>query len=133
MKTKIWIGSIAVCMIITACSSNQEHSRVKKEIKLEMVDGKDHLTVTTTIDDKTTTETFEGKEALEKMKELEQEKTESSDGNQKMERDVSVRIDEKGKTVTIRTSDNGKKSEEVYTGKDADKKLKELEAEGDEK
>lgn len=53
------------------------------------------------------------------------------EGNVKSERiseDISVTEDNGQKTVRIKKNVNGKVTEEVYTGAEADQKLKELEA-----
>lgn len=73
---------IASFALITISNQSIAQSTVKKEVKKEVTyeehKGEKHLTITTTKNGKTTSETFKGAKAEAKLKELEAEKKQSN-------------------------------------------------------
>ena len=65
------ITTILTCLLITVASgtsfSQTEKKTMKKEVRMEVVNGKKVLTIESTIDGKVKTETFTGAEAEAKM------------------------------------------------------------------
>src|SRR6218665_588650 len=99
-----------------------EKKEVKKEVKMEDVNGEKTLTISTTNGKETKTEVYKGPDAEKKLNEMEAQMK-----SEKVTQDIEV-TDEGGvKMVKIITNENGKVTEEVYKGADAEKKLKELE------
>ena len=102
-----------------------EKREVKKEVKMEDVNGEKTLTIITSENGKVTEEVYKGADAEKKLTEMD-----AGMKSEKITQDVEV-TDENGvKTVKIIRNENGKVTEEVYKGADADKKLKELEMNG---
>ncbi|TSJ48100.1 hypothetical protein [Fluviicola chungangensis] len=117
----ILIGS-GVAMAQTEKDPKTEKKEVRKEVKMEVVDGEKTLTINTTNGSKTSSEVYKGAEADQKLREIE--------GGMKSDRvteDVKVTDENGEKVVRIIRNENGKTTEEVYKGAEADKKLKELE------
>lgn len=139
MKKITLICSLLTMMVTLSNCNAQTGKTVKKELTKEVnvtdENGVKKVTITTTEDGKTTTESFTGKEADAKLKELES-------GEQVMETELDVEAgpddvvktvnmeDINGvKTLTVSTTIDGKTTTETFTGEEADKKLKELENE----
>lgn len=131
-KTGLILGSILALTIFTNCQAQTPKTtkkEVSKEISVEEENGVKTVTIKSTEDGKTTVETFTGKEAEAKLKELEDPASEENtvavvDG---VTIDVNMEEVNGVKTLTIKRTENGKTATETYTGAEADKKLKELE------
>lgn len=112
-------------LVLTAptAMSQEKNKEVRKEFRMEDQNGIKTLYVTTTENGVTREEVFKGDEADAKMKEF-------IDQQPQMQKEIKKEIDvrEHGgeKTVTIRTTEDGKTTEEVFTGLEAEKKLKEV-------
>jgi|GEM_PF-942803 len=139
MKKITLICSLLTMMVTLSNCTAQSGKTVKQELTKEVnvtdENGVKTVTIKTTEDGKTTTESFTGKEAEAKLKELES-------GEQVMETELVVEAgpddvvktinmeDINGvKTLTVSTTIGGKTTTETYAGEEADKKLKELENE----
>ena len=139
MKKITLICSLLTMMVTLSNCNAQSGKTVKQELTKEVnvtdENGVKTVTIKITEDGKTTTESFSGKEAEAKLKELES-------GEQVMETELVVEAgpddvvktinmeDINGvKTLTVSTTIGGKTTTETFTGVDADKKLKELEKE----
>lgn len=122
------ITTILTCLLITIVSgvsfSQVEKKTIKKEVRMEVVNGKKVLTIESTIDGKVTTETFTGSEAEAKMGELQKNEKMNLKGEKK---EVKVEKVDGKTTLTITTTSKGKESVEVYTGAEAEKRIKEME------
>lgn len=122
------ITTILTCLLITIVSgvsfSQVEKKTIKKEVRMEVVNGKKVLTIESTIDGKVTTETFTGAEAEAKMGELQKNEKMNLKGEKK---EVKVEKVDGKTTLTITTTSKGKESVEVYTGAEAEKRIKEME------
>ena len=123
MKKIVLLGLVLIGSgAAMAQTEKSEKKVVRKEVKMEVVDGEKTLTINTTKGNETTSEVYKGAEADKKLEEME-----GSVKSNRITEDVRV-IDEKGeKVVKIKRDENGKVTEEVYKGAEADKKLKELE------
>lgn len=121
------ITTILTCLLITIVSgvsfSQVEKKTIKKEVRMEVVNGKKVLTIESTIDGKVTTETFTGAEAEAKMGELQKNEKMNLKGEKK---EVKVEKVDGKTTLTITTTSKGKESVEVYTGAEAEKRIKEM-------
>lgn len=122
------ITTILTCLLITIVSgvsfSQVEKKTIKKEVRMEVVNGKKVLTIESTIDGKVTTETFTGAEAEAKMGELQKNEKMNLKGEKK---EVKVEKVDGKTTLTITTTIKGKESVEVYKGAEAEKRIKEME------
>lgn len=122
------IAAILTCLLITVASgtsfSQTEKKTMKKEVRMEVVNGKKVLTIESTIDGKVKTETFTGAEAEAKMGELQKNEKMNIEGEKK---EVKVEKVDGETTLTITTTSRGKESVEVYTGAKAEKRIKEME------
>tara|TARA_R110002072_G_scaffold254402_1_gene413278 strand:+ start:13915 stop:14346 length:432 start_codon:yes stop_codon:yes gene_type:complete len=112
-------------IVLTSVSFSQEIKKQKaektKEVKMEIENGKKLLTIITTENGKVTEEVFEGDAAELKMAELEG-KINFKEESQKIKLED---VDGK-KKLTIVTTKAGKKTEEVFVGDEAEKKIKEI-------
>lgn len=112
-------------LILTAQTTigQEKKKEVRKEFRMEEQNGVKTLFVTTIENGVTTEEVFKGDEADAKLKEF-------IDQQPQMQKEIKKEIDvrEHGgeKTVSIRTTEDGKITEEVFTGLEAEKKLKEV-------
>lgn len=125
--------TIVACALIASVSTyaqtektekKVEKKEVRKEVKLEEDNGVKTLTITTKTGGVVTNEVYTGADADKKLKEM--ESAESME-NKEISEDVDVTVENGVKTLRIKRNENGKVTEEVYTGEDADKKLKEME------
>lgn len=131
-KTGLILGSLLAVVVFTNCQAQTPKTtkkEISKEISVEEENGVKKLTIKSTEDGKTTVETYTGKEAEAKLKELEDPASEANtvavvDG---ITIDVNMEEVNGVKTLTINRTENGKTSTETYMGAEADKKLKELE------
>lgn len=132
MKRKIILAGIFG--LLATVNFAQDKIEVRKEVRLEEHNGEKHLVIVTIENGESIEEVFVGEEADAKLKEIEESmKSEKSEVVEKKEvqKEIKVEIDDAGqKVVTIITNENGNIDEQVFTGPEADKKLKELE-EGD--
>jgi hypothetical protein len=120
MKKIALLGLIIIGSgVVTAQTEKKE---VRKEVKMEVVDGEKTLTINTTKGGKSTNEVYRGAEAEQKLQEIE-----GSVKSEIITEDVKVTDENGEKVVRITRNENGKVTEEVYKGAEADKKLKELE------
>ena len=121
------ITTILTCLLITIVSgvsfSQVEKKTIKKEVRMEVVNGKKVLTIESTIDGEVTTETFTDAEAEAKMGELQKNEKMNLKGEKK---EVKVEKVDGKTTLTITTTSKGKESVEVYTGAEAEKRIKEM-------
>ncbi len=101
--------------------SKSSKKEIRKEVSLEDNNGAKTLTITTKEGRKTKKEVYTGAEADAKLKELESQMTAE-------QKSVTVDVNEVNgqKTVIIKRTENGKTTEEMYTGIEAEEKLKEL-------
>ena len=122
------ITTILTCLLITAVSGTSfaqtEKKTMKKEVRMEVVNGKKVLTIETVIAGKLETETFTGADADAKMAELQKNEKMNLEGEKK---EVKVEKIDGKTTLTIKTTNNGKESVEVYTGAEAEKRINEME------
>ena len=124
MKTIYIILSVLLLTLVTTSVYGQEKKKeVRKEFRMEDNDGAKTLYVTTVEDGKVTEEVFKGDEAEAKLKEL---MVQQPLTQREIKKEVEVRERGGEKTVTIKTTENGIMTEEVYTGNEAEKKLKEI-------
>ena len=127
MKKQILLaGAFAM---ITALSFGQQKEVQKRDIKkkVEMTEenGKKKLVIKTNDGETITEEVFVGEEADDKLKEIQGEHKELKED----QRTVEMKMEEVNgeKKLTVIENNGGVKTEEVYVGEEADKKLKELE------
>jgi hypothetical protein len=125
-KTLTLIAVFAVCILSgSAVAQEKAQVKIKKEVRMDDVNGVKTLTIITTTNGKPSEETFTGEEAEAKLAEMMDGRGETDEV--KKEIDI-VEIDGL-KKVTITTSKKGKIRTEVYTGEDADKILEEMDSE----
>jgi hypothetical protein len=129
----------------------EDGESIKKEIKIEIEDGKKKVEVTTTKDGKESTEVFEGEEAEEFLKNSKHDKkfnikiyddsdlewvsegdadmiflSEEMEGDAEIEKKVEVEIEDGVQKVTVTTTKDGKDEVKTYEGDEADKYLKKM-------
>lgn len=136
MKTAIIFTGLLTGLFLSGSCSAQEPKTTKKEITKEISvtdeNGEKKVTITTTEDGKTSTETYTGKEAEARLKELESGedisvRVETEEQPAAISRDVLMKEIDGEKVLTVTTTENGKTSTETYKGAEAETKLKELE------
>lgn len=125
---------VGIIGLLSTSMFAQEKKEIKKEVKLEEVNGEKSLTIITTENGLTKEEVYTGAEADAKIIELENQleaENATVKEHKEVRKEVKVEVDDNGeKTVTIITEENGNVDEQVYKGEAAEQKLKELE-EGD--
>jgi CheY-like chemotaxis protein len=134
-KTSLILGTLLALGIFTNCqaqTSKTTRKEISKEISVEDENGVKRVIIKSTEDGKTTVETFTGKEAEAKLKELEElEDPASEENTAAVVGDIIIDVnmeDVNGvKTLTVKRTENGKTATETYTGAEAETKLKELE------
>lgn len=127
MKKQLLLSG--VFFMLTAISFGQQKEVQKREIKkkVEMTEenGEKKLVIKTNDGETITEEVFVGEEADDKLKEIQGEHKELKED----QRTVEMKMEEVNgeKKLTVIENNGGVKTEEVYVGEEADKKLKELE------
>ncbi|HIP31201.1 MAG TPA: hypothetical protein EYG86_00420 [Crocinitomicaceae bacterium] len=122
MKTAILSTLLFLGLASVSFSQTKEKAKeIQKEIKVEVENGKTVMTIITTDGDKVTEEVFEGAAAEAKLKEF-QENVEFKEESQ------SVKLEDHDgqKTLTVTTIKDGKTTEEIFIGTQAEKKMKEM-------
>lgn len=122
---------LAVLFIGQSCAQDVKTKMSELKVNMEEVNGERILTVERIEDGKVSKEVYKNEEADQKLEELNSEQ--KSNHNSGIQKEVKVEEDENGKRLTIRTTENGKVTEEEYVGGAVDQKLKELESEPAEK
>ena len=122
---------LSLTLIASAFSSDsfaQEQEvakQLKKEVRVEEENGVNTVTITTTNGETVTEEKYSGEEAEATLAELSGESAQREETTKEVEI-----IEENGeRSVVITTTINGQKSQEIYTGEDADRKIEEMELE----
>lgn len=149
---KILLTVICLCTLglVTAQEQGEKNVEIKKEAKVEMINGEKTLTIVTTTNGKEETETYTGDEVDKKLAELDAEaekaqeemkndpsrkvvvKKEKKNGEKRtseIKKEVNVTEENGEMILTIKTTENGQVKEEIFKGEAAKKKLKELESE----
>lgn len=124
MKKILTLAAMMSFALSTSIAFGQAQEELRKEVRLEDENGVKTLYITTTSNGTTVEEVYTGEQAEAKLAEL----MEGRKGDEGVTKEVEVTEANGEKVVTIITSTNGKMRTEVYTGADADAKLKELEA-----
>ncbi len=126
MNKGLTFGAIACAILLgTGCFAQSEE--IRKEVRMEEENGVKTLYITTTTKGVTTEEVFTGAAADAKL-------AEEMDGRgmeETVSKEVMVTEENGEKVVTIITSTQGKIRTEVYTGEEAEAKLKELQVENE--
>lgn len=118
---------VALLTLGTAVSYAQEVKKeVRKEVKVQEVNGEKVLTIQSTENGKTTEEIYRGAEAEKKMAELE-----SAQGKETVRQEMKMEEVNGEKVLTVVTTENGQTKTEVFKGAEAEKRMKEIQgAEG---
>lgn len=136
MKIAIILTGLLAGLFLSGSCTAQEPKNVKKELTKEISvtdeNGEKKVTITTTENGKISTETYVGKEAEAKIREMESGESVSiqiEEDGEKADVSVSVDMQEKNgvKTLTVVTIEDGETSTKTYTGAEAEAKLKEFE------
>ncbi|MBL1280898.1 MAG: hypothetical protein COA33_011525 [Fluviicola sp.] len=123
LATTILSCLFVVAVSNTSFSQEKKEKEIRKEVRMEEENGKKTLTIITTEDGKVTEEIFEGEAADAKLAELQA----GTDMKFKEERQEIKLEDVDGKKkLTIITTKGGEKTEEVFVGIEAEKKIKEM-------
>lgn len=85
MKRVLLSAVVAGLVVFGSCGSK---SQITKRVKMEIIDGQEELTITTTENGKETVQQFSGAEARKKMKEMEKEEL-NMDG-EKIEKKIEI-------------------------------------------
>ena len=118
-------------LIVTAgntvlAQGNSAH-QIRKEVEMEQINDQVVLTIKTIDGDAVTTEIYEGDAALVKLSELEKVDQKQIISSQEVKEEINIEEEGGVKTVTIKRTENGKTSDKIYTGVDAENKIKEIE------
>ena len=139
VSSKFWnmkknIAGILVIVLASTGCSHSVNMKEKQQVRVENVNGVQTVTITTVKDGIEKKEVFKGDAGEAKLKELEKEAGKLNpmiaEGSMKETRSRKVSmVDENGnKTLTIEEMRNGKTTKQTYTGDEAVKKMKEIEA-----
>lgn len=113
--------------VLTTLAFGQEtkelKKEVRKEVKMELVNGEEVLTITTTENGKVTEEVFKGAEAEKKMNELN-----AAQSSSEIREEVKMEEINGEKVLTIVRTENGVTKTEVFKGAEAEARMKEIEA-----
>lgn len=124
MKKMLTLTAMMTFALSASIAFGQAQEDLRKEVRLEDENGVKTLYITTSANGTTSEEVYTGEQAEVKLAEL-------MDGRGEEEgvtKEVEVTEENGEKIVTITTSTKGKMCTEVYTGAEANAKLKELEA-----
>lgn len=120
-RTIQFLGAMSLCLL-SFNSFSQQSKEIRKEVKMEEVNGEKVMTIITEEDGKKTEEVYKGAEADKKLAEME-----NSTLTKEQTEEVKVETIKGEKVVTVTKKTTESETVEVYTGEDADKKLKEME------
>ena len=127
------VGIFVAALTVTSCSESVD-VKEKQQVRVENVNGVQTVTVTTWKNGAETKEVFKGEAGEAKLKELNNRASNmSAMVNEKSLKETKSRkvsmVDENGeKSLTIEETKNGKTTTQIYTGDEAEQKMKEIEA-----
>ena len=127
MKNTILLLTLIAVSFSNDTFAQGDTRQIRKEVQLEMIDDNITLTITTTDGAKVSSEVFTGEEAEMKLAELEKIDEEKIVSRQEVKEEINIEEIDGLSRVTIRRIENGNVTEEVLTGEEADKKIKDLE------
>lgn len=128
MKNGFILLGTMFCILFTQEAFSQGDTReIRKEVQMEMLNDEITLTIKTVDGEKITEEVFKGEEAQKMLAELEKVDEEKIVSRQEMKEEINVEEVEGVTKVTIRRTENGTTTEEVFFGADAENKIHELE------
>ena len=129
MKKALFICTCLLMSTYTMSVLAQEQSgiKVKKEVIVEDENGEMKLIVRTTSGTNISEETYTGDEAKSKLAEFENNQGQETTLVTETDEEISINEVDGQRELRIKTTENGVVKEEVYTGEEAEKKIKELE------
>lgn len=107
--------------------AQSETRQIRKEVQMEMLNDVVTLTIKTTDGDKITEEVYTGEEAEKMLAELEKVDEGQIVSSQEVREEFMIEEVEGITKLTIRRTEDGNETEEVFFGPEADKKINELE------
>lgn len=122
---------LAVLFIGQSCAQEVKTKTAELRVNMEEVNGDRILTVERIEDGKVSKEVYKNEEADIMLESLNAENNHAGEGA--VQKEVKMVEDENGKHLTVRTTENGKVTEEEFVGDAAEQKLKEMESEPTEK
>lgn len=111
----------------TGALAQSDTKQIRKEVQLEQLNDEIVLTIKTIDGDNITEEVYTDEEAEKMLTELEKVDEEKIVSSQEVKEEISIEDVDGLKKVTVKRTENGIISEEVYIGEDADKKIQEIE------
>ena len=108
--------------------AQSDTKQIRKEVQLEQLNDEIVLTIKTIDGDKVTEEIYTGDEAEKMLSELEKVDEEKIISSEEIKEEIHLEEIEGIKKLTIKKTQNGEISEEIYFGQDADKKIAEIES-----
>ncbi len=127
MKSTILLFALITISLLNETFAQGDTRQIRKEVHMEMLNDEITLTITTTDEDKITSEVFIGVEAELKLAELEKVDEEKIVSSQEIREEFKIEDVNGISKLTIRRIENGNETEAVFFGPDADKKINELE------
>lgn len=128
MKNTILLFALVISSFTNETFAQGDTRQIRKEVQMEMLDDVITLTITTTDGDIITEEIYTGEEAEKMLVELEKVDEEKIVSSQEVREEFIIEEVDGVNRLTIRRTENGTETEEVFFGLEADKKLKELES-----
>lgn len=118
------------CSIVftTGVWAQSDTKQIRKEVQLEQLNDEIVLTIKTIDGDKVKEEIYTGDEAEKMLSELEKVDEEKIISSEEIKEEIHLEEIEGIKKLTIKKTQNGEISEEIYFGQDADKKIAEIES-----
>ena len=126
MKNSLYILIIFISFS-NAVVAQTETRQIRKEVQMEMLNDVVTLTIKTIDGDKITEEVYTGEEADKMLIELEKVDEGKIVSSEEVREEFMVEEVEGITKLSIRRTENGNETEEVFFGLEADKKIKELE------
>ncbi len=119
---------IVICILgMNVMAQKSEIRQIRKEVQMEQLNDSIVLTIKTIDGDKITEEVYTGEEAEKMLAELQKVDEEKIVSSQEVKEEIHIEDVEGIKKLTIKRTENGEISEQVYFGADADEKIKEME------
>lgn len=127
MKKRLVLSGIFIIVSVMTFAQQKEVKKreIRKEVEMTDDNGQKKLVIKTEENGKVTEEVYKGEEADKKLAELQGDQKELKDGQETVE----VKMEEVNgeKQLTVIENKGGVKTEKVYVGAEAERKLKEYE------
>lgn len=120
---------IAICFLgMNVMAQKSDTRQIRKEVQMEQLGDNIVLTIKTVDGKKITEEVYTGVEAEKMLAELQKVDEKKIVSSQEVKEEIHLEEVEGIKKLTVKRTENGEVSEEVFFGAEADKKITEIES-----